>query len=113
MDNKILFYRNMMYDGIYGYAIGDALGVPIKNTNRSKLRLSLVDDMFGYGYYGVPSGTWSENTSLMLAIIDSVVQNGDINYEDLILKMYNYFEYNNYKINIDIFKLSDANKNAI
>ena len=113
MDDRILFFRNKMYDGIYGFAIGDCLGVPIKNTNRSKLRLSPVDDMFGYGYYGVPSGTWSENTSLLLAIIDSIVENNDINYDDIIFKMYNFFEYNNFKNSIDIFKLSDANRNAI
>ena len=113
MNEKILFFRNRIYDGIYGFAVGDALGVPIKNTNRSKLRLSPVEDMFGYGYYDAPTGTWSENTSLMLSAIDSIIENDGINYDDLIFKMYNYFEYNNHKTNYDIFKLSDANKNAI
>ena len=113
MNEKILFFRNRIYDGIYGFAVGDALGVPIKNINRSKLRLSPVNDMSGYGYYDAPTGTWSENTSLMLASVDSIIENDGINYDDLIFKMYNYFEYNNYKTNYDIFKLSDANKNAI
>ena len=89
MNEKILFFRNRVYDGMYGFAVGDALGVPIKNMNRSKLRLSPVDDMFGYGYYDAPTGTWSENTSLMLSAIDSIAENGGIDYDDLIFKMYN------------------------
>lgn len=69
----------MLYDGIYGFAIGDALGVPIKNMNCGRLRLCPIDDM--YGYYGVPSGTWSENTSLMLSFIDSIIENEDIMFK--------------------------------
>lgn len=105
--------NNMIYDGIYGFAIGDALGVPIKNINRSGLRLCPIADMHGYGYYGVPTGTWSENTSLMLSIVDSIGETDDINYDDIMLKMLNWNKYNNFKSRIEIFKLSDANKIAL
>ena len=113
MNNNIIYFRNMMYDGILGFAVGDTLGVPIKNTNRSKLRLEPVEDMFGYGYYGVPTGTWSENTSLMLSTIDSIVENDSIDYDDLIMKMMNLGKYGNFKNSSNIFKLSDANMNTI
>ena len=51
---------------IFGLAIGDALGVPVEFRDRDTYHIS---DMVGYGTYNQPAGTWSDDTSLSLALI--------------------------------------------
>lgn len=54
---------------VYGAAVGDALGVPYEFSERGTFRCT---DMVGYGTHDVPAGTWSDDTSLILATVDSI-----------------------------------------
>ena len=75
---------SIIKDSLYGFAIGDAMGVPIEFENRDKLKNNLVTSMLGYGSYDVPKGTWSDDTSMTLATIDSLINNkGELNYNDI------------------------------
>ncbi|MBQ6455167.1 MAG: ADP-ribosylglycohydrolase family protein [Eggerthellaceae bacterium] len=56
-------------DAVYGAAIGDALGVPFEFKARDSFECS---DMVGQGTYGLPAGTFSDDTSMMLATCDSI-----------------------------------------
>ena len=38
-------------DGIVGFVVGDALGVPVEFESRNKLKDSPVTEMIGYGTY--------------------------------------------------------------
>ena len=53
-----------------GHAVADALGVPVEFRSRAELSEAPVTDMMGYGTYPVPSGTWSDDTSMSLAAMD-------------------------------------------
>ncbi len=64
--------RNMWLDGIMGLAVGDALGVPAKFSSRDWLTEIPVNDMCGYGTHPVPKGTWSDDTSMTWAALDSL-----------------------------------------
>ena len=55
-------------DCIYGQAIGDALGVPYEFMGRGSFTCS---GMAGHGTHDQPAGTWSDDTSMALAICDS------------------------------------------
>jgi len=57
---------------IIGHAIADALGVPVEFKSREYLNENPVTDMMGYGTYCVPEGTWSDDTSMTLATLDSL-----------------------------------------
>ena len=59
-------------DGIIGLAIGDAMGVPVEFQIRKKLQLNPVKEMIGYGSHNVPKGTWSDDTSMTLALMDAI-----------------------------------------
>ncbi len=59
--------------GILGLAIGDALGVPVEFKNRSYLKANPVIDMIGYGTYGQPAGTWSDDSSLTFCLMQSML----------------------------------------
>lgn len=64
---------------LIGTAVGDALGVPVEFQPRSYLKANLVTDMREYGTHEQPKGTWSDDTSLMLCLAESMVEGLDIN----------------------------------
>lgn len=57
---------------VYGQAVGDALGVPYEFMPRDTFR---CEGMTGYGTHNQPIGTWSDDTSMMLATLDSLIAN--------------------------------------
>ena len=76
-----------MKAGIIGFAVGDALGVPVEFLSRDLLQKYSLKNMIGFGSHNVPEGTWSDDTSLMIATMDSIKEKGDINFEDIMYKM--------------------------
>ena len=57
---------------IIGAAIGDALGVPVEFLSREELAASPVRDMRGFGTHNQPAGTWSDDTSMTLCLLESI-----------------------------------------
>lgn len=78
-------FKNISLDqvqsGIIGLAIGDALGVPVEFLPRNVLEKNPVKSMLGYGTHKQKPGTWSDDTSLTLCLMISLI-NG-IDYYDI------------------------------
>ena len=72
--------------GFLGLIVGDALGVPLEFKSREQLMNNPTTEMIGYGSHNVPAGTWSDDTSMTLAAIDSIQENGFIKYDDIMDK---------------------------
>lgn len=68
-----------------GHAIGDALGVPVEFASRTEMDNSPVEDMEEGGTYDMPKGTWSDDTSMALATLDSLAKD-IIDYDDIMTK---------------------------
>jgi len=64
--------RNQVLGGLLGVCIGDALGVPVEFQSRHYLKNHPVTDMRGYGTYNQPPGTWSDDSSLTLCLVESL-----------------------------------------
>lgn len=64
-----------------GHAIGDALGMPVEFMSREELSGRPVTGYLGYGSHPVPPGTWSDDTSMALAALDSLAHGLD--YADM------------------------------
>lgn len=79
-------------NGIYGVAAGDALGTPVQFCSREELRKYPITGMKNDGTYRLPAGTWSDDTSMSLALAESLGRLNDINYEDI---MDNFVKWNN------------------
>ena len=71
---------NKIYDAVMGLVVGDALGVPVEFKTRDTFH---VDDMIGYGTYNQPPGTWSDDSSLTLATMESIIRKGGIDPADM------------------------------
>lgn len=92
---------NKMKDAILGFAIGDALGVPYEFKNRNTF---LCTDMIGYGTHYKPAGTWSDDTSMTLATLDSLKSHGGkIVTEDIRTKFNFWLLYGEYTTDGDVF----------
>ena len=106
MDNK-------MKAGILGFAVGDALGVPVEFLNRDLLQRQPLKEMIGYGSHRVPEGTWSDDTSLMIATIDSIKEKGEIDYEDIMYKFTEWIDYAKYTATDELFDIGISTSKAI
>lgn len=70
-------------DGICGFVVGDALGVPVEFYSREELKNDPVKDMREYGTYNQVKGTWSDDSSMTLATMVSIVNKNGIDYNDI------------------------------
>lgn len=61
-----------MAGALWGALVGDALGVPVEFMSREAIRRHPVDGMRGFGTHNQPAGTWSDDSSLLLATVDSL-----------------------------------------
>lgn len=96
---------------ILGLAIGDALGVPVEFQSREDLRLNPVVDMRGYGTYNQPEGTWLDDTSMTLCLLDSIA--GGINYNDIMDKFVMWKNYGQYTPYGETFDIGIGTREAI
>ena len=66
-----------------GIAVADAVGVPVEFKSRVFLERKPVTDMFGFGSHNQPAGTWSDDTSMTIATMESIARQKRIDYADL------------------------------
>ena len=74
-------YLQIVRSAMLGHAIADAMGVPVEFSDRSDRRRDPVTGYRGYGAHDVPAGTWSDDTSMALATLDSLAHSLD--YTDM------------------------------
>lgn len=99
--------------GVLGFAIGDALGVPVEFKNRETLESNPVIDMMEYGSHRVPKGTWSDDTSLLMATMDSITNNGKIDYRDILSRFLNWMNKAEYTATDKVFDIGFTTSNSL
>ncbi len=96
--------------GVVGGVIGDAVGVPYEFRSKNEMRYNPCLDMIGYGTYNKPMGTWSDDSSMVLATLDSVVDK-KLNLDKMML---NFIEWQvNGKYTQDGFMFSIGNTTGL
>lgn len=100
-----------VYDGIMGLIVGDALGVPVEFKQRDSF---VVTGMVGYGTYNQKPGTWSDDSSMTLATLDSLVRNkGKIVLEDIMQNFYKWLFHCKFTPYGDVFDVGGTTRRAI
>ncbi len=66
--------KERILGGLWGAVVGDALGVPVEFQSRAQVQRNPVADLRGHGTYNQPKGTWSDDSSLMLCTLDSLLE---------------------------------------
>lgn len=67
--------KGKLFSGILGGVVGDALGVPVEFRQRDSY---IITDMIGYGTYNQPPGTWSDDTSMTVCLIENIIEGNDL-----------------------------------
>ena len=97
--------NNVWENGIFGVVVGDALGCPVQFESRAKVATHPVRSMRGYGTFNLPEGSWTDDSSLTLALLDSITINRDVNLRDIMdnfVKWYTHGEFTPYGYAYDI-----------
>ncbi|GMQ59691.1 ADP-ribosylglycohydrolase family protein [Vallitalea sediminicola] len=63
-----------IYAGILGFIVGDAMGVPVEFCSREERKIDPLEEMRAYGTYHQPYGTWSDDTSLTLCLLENITE---------------------------------------
>ena len=100
-------------DGLMGFVVGDAMGVPVEFSMREKMFINPVTDMIGYGSHNVPAGTWSDDTSMTIALIDSINNKNKIDYDDIMNNFKAWFNDAKYTPADDVFDIGRTCLKAI
>ncbi|MCY9021131.1 ADP-ribosylglycohydrolase family protein [Priestia megaterium] len=100
--------HNKVLSTILGGAVGDALGVPVEFKKRNSFRITT---MIGYGTYNQPKGTWSDDTSLTMCLIDNLIDKQD--EYDLMQKFANYWSDGYWTPYGEMFDIGIATSEAI
>ena len=69
--------------GIMGVVVGDALGCPVQFESREEVARHPVTGMRGYGTFNLPPGSWTDDSALTLALLESIRRTGGIDYADI------------------------------
>ena len=96
---------------MFGHAIADALGVPVEFRDREELRRDPVRDYRGYGSHPVPAGTWSDDTSMALATLDSLSHGLD--YEDIMRRFCDWRNQAAYTATGEVFDIGITTNQAL
>jgi len=96
---------------VYGHAVADALGVPVEFLDRRELVSNPVTGMMGFGSHPVPAGTWSDDTSMAIATLDSLA--GGIDYSDIMDKFAQWKTKAAYTATNEVFDMGISTNNAI
>ena len=76
-----MMFEDAVKNGILGLVVGDALGVPVEFRSREELERDPVKGMRAYGTHHQPAGTWSDDSSMALCLLESLTSGVD--YKDM------------------------------
>lgn len=93
---KCIYLYMKVKDGIIGFVVGDALGVPVEFKSRYELINKPVEDMRENGTYKQPKGTWSDDSSMTIATMTSIVNEKGIDYDSIMNEFINWYNHDEY-----------------
>lgn len=98
---------------LLGLAVGDALGVPVEFTKRESLKRNPVVGMRSAGAWRQPAGTWSDDTSLAVAAMDSIINQKKIDYSDIMRNFSRWLYRDEFNANDVTFDCGNTTGSAI
>ena len=104
---------NEIRSSVFGLAVGNAMGVPVEFKNREELLEKPVTSMIEHGTYGLSAGTFSSDTSMTLATMDSIINFKEINYNDMMTRFCRWAGKGIYSANGKAFDISVTTKKAL
>ena len=108
--------RNIWLDGMMGVVVGDALGCPVQFMSREEIAgraAGAVTGMESGGVYRMPEGTWTDDSSMALAALDSIRELGKVDLADIMTRFVRWYEDGEYTPFGSAFDMGNACSMAI
>jgi len=104
---------NRLWGCIVGGAIGDALGIYNEFSNIYDSSFEKVDTYKSGGKHNVPAGTWSDDTSMSLCTIQSLIEKERFDPEDIKNKFLQWYRRGDFSCNGKCFDIGVTTRKAI
>ena len=98
-------HHNQYLAAIIGHAVSDAMGIPTEFSKREERLKNPVLEMIDSPDLGLPAGSWSDDTAMEIATIDSFIHKKCFDYKDIMdrwVKWINESEYTSTGVTFDI-----------
>ncbi len=106
-----LFNEELVKSAILGFVVGDALGVPVEFMTRNELVQAPVTGMRSGGTHHQPAGTWSDDSSMTLCTLESLVYGLD--YQDIMRKFHLWAKEGYWTAHGEVFDMGITTQEAL
>ncbi|WP_241127662.1 ADP-ribosylglycohydrolase family protein [Novosphingobium terrae] len=96
---------------LLGLATGDALGTTLEFSARDSL--PPLTDIVGGGPFQLEAGVWTDDTSMALALAESLAQRGSLDPGDLMRRFVNWWRWGVYSATGECFDIGMATRSAL
>lgn len=103
--------RDRALGALLGLAVGDAVGTTIEFT--AKPDRALLVDMVGGGPFGLKAGQWTDDTSMALALGDSLLACSTLDPTDLMQRFVSWYRYGAYSCTGSCFDIGGTTAAAL
>jgi ADP-ribosyl-[dinitrogen reductase] hydrolase len=108
------FSREELFrSALLGAAVGDALGVPVEFQGRRDREKDPVIDMRAFGTHHQPAGTWSDDTSMILATMSGLLAAGTFDPEAVMEQFSRWMNEGKFTPHGEVFDIGIATSAAI
>ena len=108
--------NNIWLNGMMGVIVGDALGCPVQFMSREEIAgraAGPVKGMESGGVYDMPEGTWTDDSSMALAALDSIRELSEVDLEDIMQSFVDWYEDGEYTPFGEAFDIGNTCSTAI
>ncbi len=103
--------RDRARGALLGLAVGDAVGTTLEFSIRdTRPRL---EDMVGGGPFDLPAGAWTDDTTLALALAESLAEAGGFDGRDLLDRFVDWWRNGSYSCNGHCFDIGITTRTAL
>ena len=106
-----MMWEEMVKGAVLGLVVGDALGVPAEFMTREELAQDPVAGMRSGGAHGQPAGTWSDDSSMALCLLESLT--GGLDYGDMMARFLRWADEGYMTARGEVFDMGIATRKAL
>ena len=103
--------NNRIYGSIYGLVIGDAMGMPVEFKERDSF--PEVTEFLPKHHWNLDPGSWTDDTSMTLALMDSITKCLGINPEDQLNRYVKWYMNGKYSVNGKCFDIGNLTRMSL
>jgi len=96
---------------LLGLAVGDALGSTLEFSTRDAG--PPLTDLVGGGPFQLPAGAWTDDTSMALALADTLIWRGQLDPSDLMSRFVNWWKWGEYSATGECFDIGITTRMAL